>query len=122
MQGTGLAEDGNYVTIDWAKNDQKLGPGWRDIDPVYWWFTDGKGGTFAEGIPWASVAISQNGETQLKLGDKVKIEGYCQTFTVTDTGDFGISQLDMFIGATTYQEALNAGRQPNVKVWKVIGE
>jgi 3D (Asp-Asp-Asp) domain-containing protein len=122
-QGTGLSEEGEYITIDQWKNLQKYGSDWMDnTSIVNWYFTYGKGGAFAESVPWATVAITKN-EPQLKGGDIVKIEGYNQTFTVTDTGSFtDTSHVDMFIGPTTYAEALAAGTQTNVRVWKVIGK
>jgi len=122
-QGTGLAEDGTtYITIDHTTNAQLYGPDWINTDPSPWYFIYGKGGAFAEGKPWASVAIAQ-GETQLRYGDKVKISLYPdKIFEVTDTGTFpDTSHLDVFIGPDTYAHALELGTKFNISVWKVIG-
>ena len=83
----------------------------------------GKGGKFGEGTAWKSVAVS-NSELQrnggLRSGDSIQIEGYCQTFVVEDTGSFTDEKhIDIFIGATTREEALNWGTKDNVRVWKV---
>jgi 3D (Asp-Asp-Asp) domain-containing protein len=121
-QGTGVSESGEYITIDHMRNLQEYGPGWIDTNPAFWYFTYGKGGSFKEGTPWASVAIAQT-ETQLRYGDKVKIALYAdKIFEVTDTGTFpDTSHLDVFIGADTYANALRYGTQFNVSVWKVVG-
>ncbi len=119
-QGTGRAESGEYITIDHWRNLQTYGPGWENTNPAYWYFTYGKGGRFKEGTPWASVAMAQT-ESQLRYGDKVKIGLYMdRTFEVTDTGTFtDTSHLDVFIGETTHQYALDLGTKFNVSVWKV---
>lgn len=120
-QGTGRAESGEYITIDHWRNLQEYGPGREDSNPVYWYFTYGKGGRFKEGTPWASVAMAQT-EPQLRYGDKVKIGLYPdRVFEVTDTGTFSdTSHLDVFIGETTHQFALELGAQFNIPVWKVV--
>jgi hypothetical protein len=120
-QGTGKAEGGEYITIDHWKNLQLYGPGWENTNPAYWFFMYGKGGRFKEGTPWASVAMAQT-ESQLRYGDKVKIGLYAgQTFEVTDTGTFpDTSHLDVFIGETTHQYALELGTRFNIPVWKVV--
>jgi RHS repeat-associated protein len=121
MQGTGLAEDGTYITIDYTKNIKLYGQDFlRTTNPALLYFTYGKGGAFQEAIPWSSVAYNTKNQ-DLKYGDKVKIDGLSQIFTISDTGTFPeIYHLDIFIGAVTYAEALKAGRQDNVKVWKVL--
>jgi len=125
-QGTGISESGEYITIDHWRNLQEYGPGWEDsINPALWYFKYGKGGAFAECVPWASVAISRNEDPNiLKAGDKVKIDLYPdKIFTVADSGTFrDRSHLDVFIGATTYAEALQYGTRFNVPVWKVLAE
>lgn len=120
-QGTGRAESGEYITIDHWRNLQTYGPGWEDSNPVYWYFTYGKGGRFKEGTPWASVAMAQS-ESQLRYGDKVKIGLYPDhIFEVTDTGTFpDTSHLDVFIGEDTHANALAYGTSYNISVWKVI--
>lgn len=120
-QGTGRAESGEYITIDHWRNLQTYGPGWEDSNPVYWYFTYGKGGRFKEGTPWASVAMAQT-ESQLRYGDKVKIGLYPDhLFEVTDTGTFpDTSHLDVFIGEDTHANALAYGTRYNISVWKVI--
>lgn len=120
-QGTGKAESGEYITIDHWRNLQEYGPGWEDSNPVYWYFTYGKGGKFKEGTPWASVAMAQT-ESQLRYGDKVKIGLYPDyIFEVTDTGTFpDTSHLDVFIGEDTHANALAYGTRYNISVWKVI--
>ncbi|HMM97477.1 MAG TPA: DUF6531 domain-containing protein [Anaerolineales bacterium] len=120
-QGTGRAESGEYITIDHWRNLQEYGPGWEDSNPVYWYFTYGKGGRFKEGTPWASVAMAQS-ESQLRYGDKVKIGLYPDhLFEVTDTGTFpDTSHLDVFIGEDTHANALAYGTSYNISVWKVI--
>jgi 3D (Asp-Asp-Asp) domain-containing protein len=122
-QGTGLAEDRQtYITIDWTTNDQEYGKGWIDnTNPALWYFTYGIGGNFKNPVAWKSVAMSQN-EGQLIFGNKVKIDGYSETFEVTDTGTFpDTSHLDVFIGEMFYAEALKYGTVYR-SVWKVVGE
>lgn len=127
MQGTGLAEDGvTYITIDWIETS-KAHPDnpdwWNTTSPVTWFFTYGKGGRFSEGTAWASIAVSENEllrEGGLREGDRVQIDGYCQIFTVTDTGSFrDVKHIDVFIGATTHKEALVWGEKKPVKVWRI---
>ena len=126
MQGTGLAADGTYITID--DNRTNL----NDPNTANWYFMEGKGGAYAEGIPWQTVGVSKQEQQRkdefgnvvgLQPGDTVKIglsdPHYAGLFKVTDTGAFtDTKHLDVFIGPTTYQEALGWGTQTNVQVWR----
>ncbi len=121
MQGTGLAEDGvTYITIDWTRNNAELNPNWINGNTAEWFFTYGKGGRFAEGKPWESVAISVN-ETTLVQGQKLVIDIYPdKVFTVTDTGTFpDTNHFDVFIGSAKYADTLNYGTIFEVPVWLV---
>ncbi len=120
-QGTGESESGQYITIDWTKNNQLYGSKWLDpnfnVADIY--FTTGKGGANGVLNAWETVAINQH-EPQLTFGDKVKIGSYNQIFDVEDTGTFpDTSHLDIFIGDSR-QDAVKFGVQ-YLNVWKVIG-
>ena len=60
-------------------------------------------------------------QTRLTWNDKVEIDGYSQTFEVTDTGTFPDTEhLDVFLGEIFHQEANQYGTIYR-DVWKVIG-
>jgi 3D (Asp-Asp-Asp) domain-containing protein len=99
MQGTGLAEDGKYITIDWTD-----GPQGRDTT-----FTYGIGGAYADPVAWQTVAT---GDSRLSAGTEIVIETYRDkgVFTVADTGGgVGEHHIDVFVGAITIDEANNLG-------------
>ncbi len=122
-QGTGKSESGQYITIDWEKNNQLYGTNWphdknRPVSDLY--FKNGKGGANGELNAWETVAMNQN-EPQLIYGNTVMIEGYNQIFKVEDTGTFpDTSHLDIYIGEVPHQQALDLGTK-YLHVWKVIG-
>jgi hypothetical protein len=110
-QGTGKAETGEYITIDYTKTDIN-GSIWNFV------FTYGQGGAYAGSIPWETVGAS---DPRLEGGDKVVIAIYPdKVLTVTDTGtEIGDSHLDVFVGEMTLAEADALGR-PGSKVGKVV--
>lgn len=127
-QGTGLSENGEYITMDVMKNMREYGPNWRESTNVaLWYFTYAMGGATGKLIPWETVAKYEN-QGVLPFGSKVKIDGYQQTFEVTDTGTFMNkndsikveTHLDIFIGAKPIAEARRLGVRTNVDVWRVI--
>ena len=99
LQGTGLAEDGNYITIDW-QNGGSQGNG------IY--FKYGIGGSSAPPVAWQTVAA---GDPRLPAGTRVVIEVYPdKVFTVTDTGgSIGPRNIDIFVGAMTLAETYQLG-------------
>ncbi len=99
MQGTGLAKDGSYITIDWLKSD---------VENLNWVFTYGIGGKWGEPQPWVTIAT---GDPRLPPGTKVLIQEYPgKVFIVGDTGyAVGINQIDIFIGLAFTEEAFDLG-------------
>ncbi len=101
LQGTGVAEDGNYITIDWTRG----GPNAQDT-----YFTYGQGGAGGNPVAWETVA---SGDPRLPAGTRIAIELYPgRIFTVNDTGGaIGPGRIDVFIGAVTIAEADQFGRR-----------
>jgi 3D (Asp-Asp-Asp) domain-containing protein len=95
MQGTGLAENGQYITIDWINSDVQSGN---------WVFTNGIGGQSGKPEAWQTVAT---GDLRLPQGTKIVIEAYPGIiFVVNDTGSgVGANHIDVFIGAVPIEEA-----------------
>jgi 3D (Asp-Asp-Asp) domain-containing protein len=119
-QGTGKSEDGTYITINHTKNKQEYGNDWLNTNPARWYFIYGKGGRNKNPIPWKTVAMNE-AQTGLNWNDRVEIEGYSQTFEVTDTGTFPDTEhLDVFLGEVFHQDANQYGTVYR-DVWKVIG-
>lgn len=122
-QGTGKSESGQYITLDWTKNNQLYGNNWpydknRPVSDLF--YKSGKGGANGNLTAWETVAINQN-EPQLIYDNTVMIDGYEQKFKVEDTGTFpDITHLDIFIGEVPHQQALDLGTK-YLNVWKVIG-
>ncbi len=103
QQGTGLAEDGEYITIDWTRGNPR-----GSREEVY--FTYGIGGRDAPPVAWQTVAT---GDSRLPAGTRITIEVYPgRIFTVTDSGDaVGARHIDIFVGALTLDEANQLGTQ-----------
>jgi RHS repeat-associated protein len=99
MQGTGLAEDGNYITIDW-------GHGRPQGENTY--FTYGIGGRYSQPVAWQTVAA---GDPRLPAGTRIIVEVYPDiVFTVADTGEMiGPRNIDIFVGAVTLAETYQLG-------------
>lgn len=99
MQGTGLAEDGNYITIDWNRG----GPNGRDT-----YFTYGIGGRYGNPVAWETAAT---GDPRLPAGTRIAVEIYPgRVFTINDTGGgVGANHIDIFVGAITIAEADQLG-------------
>ena len=107
MQGTGLAENGKYIQIDWFNG----GPNGENTP-----FTYGIGGRSGTPIAWKTVATSH---PDLPQGSKIIIEYYKErgVFTVNDTGG-GVkgAHIDVFVGGVTIEEAYSLGtRSSQVK-------
>jgi RHS repeat-associated protein len=105
QQGTGLAEDGDYITIDWYTEGVGgvHGPNARDT-----YFTYGIGGKGGTPVAWQTAAT---GDTRLPDGTKIQIEAYPdKVFTINDTGEaVGANHIDVFVGPLTIQEADQIG-------------
>jgi len=100
MQGTGLTENGEYVTIDWTKGV----PQGKNT-----FFTHGIGGQGGKPEAWQTIAT---GDDRLPLGSRIIIEIYRErgVFTVNDTGGgVGACHIDVFVGAITLEEANELG-------------
>jgi len=94
FQGTGKAENGKYITIDWWNTPE---------NPLIeqYVFTYGEGGAYAGGVPWETVATR---DPRLVPGDKIVIERYSnRIFTVTDVGGHldPSNHIDVFVGEMT---------------------
>jgi 3D (Asp-Asp-Asp) domain-containing protein len=104
QQGTGLAEDGQYITIQyWGVDDPD------PEDPENTTFKYGIGGRYSNPRRWQTVAT---GDSRLGAGNKIVIEIYEDKgeLTVADTGgDVGAEHIDVFVGAITIDEALRLG-------------
>ena len=98
-KGTGLAEDGKYITIDWWAG----GPQGKNTPFKY-----GIGGQYSSPVAWETVAA---GDPRLPSGTRIVIEVYpSRVFTVTDTGGgVGANHIDIFVGAITLAEADELG-------------
>jgi 3D (Asp-Asp-Asp) domain-containing protein len=95
-----LAEDGNYITIDWSRG----GPQGRDT-----YFTYGIGGVGGIPVAWETVAT---GDPRLPFGTSIIIEIYQDEgpFQVNDTGGgVGENHIDVFVGAIPIAEADELG-------------
>ena len=127
LEGTGLADDGQYITIDYSKTNAEYHTSnyldWiNSTDPSTWYYTTGQGGAYGIPIPWKTVAVSKEELAQgfIGIGTNIQIDGYSQTFKVEDTGSFtDVYHIDIFIGPTTHDIALAWGTQKEVKVWVV---
>lgn len=99
LQGTGLAEDGNYITIDW----QNGGPQGQNTHFKY-----GIGGSYSPPVAWQTVAA---GNPKLPAGTRIVIEVYPgKVFTVADKGGaIGPYNIDIFVGAITLAETYKLG-------------
>ncbi len=99
MQGTGLAKDGQYVTLDWHKTNLRK----QTFSFKY--------GTGRNVEAWKTVAADPK---VLPMGTKIEIEIYKDkgTFLVTDTGGSVKGQhIDVFAGAITVEEANKLGKK-----------
>lgn len=98
QQGTGLAENGQYITIDW--DHSYYDP--NDMTNNRWFFKYGQGGVVE---PWKTAATHH---PLLPQGTEIMIESYMgeHTFIVADSGfDLAVNQIDIFIGGLTIAEA-----------------
>jgi 3D (Asp-Asp-Asp) domain-containing protein len=103
-QGTGIAEDGRYITIDWA---------WSTYDPDNvenndWWFREGIG---RDVEAWKTVATV---DPRLPMGTRIAIEHYQDkgVFRVTDRGtELRHGQIDVFVGVKSFAETDALGLQ-----------
>jgi len=99
MQGTGLGEDGQYITLDWGKCNPRTD---KNEDLV---FKYGKGGVKGEPQSWKSVACDRR---LIGLGANLEIEVYKSRghFSACDTGSrIQGHHLDVFVGEATVAEA-----------------
>ena len=98
LQGTGLAENGRFITIDWERSYHDP----NDFTNNRWFFKYGQGGTVK---PWKTAATHH---PDLPQGTRIIIESYLgeHTFVVADSGlDLAENQIDIFIGDLTIEEA-----------------
>jgi 3D (Asp-Asp-Asp) domain-containing protein len=105
MQGTGLAEDGRYITIDWSRSNSQAGD---------WCFMYGMGGALGNPIPWKTIAVDP---AVIPLGSSVEIEIYKSRgpFKATDTGGaIKGNRIDVFVGAVPLSEAFALGVKQSV--------
>ncbi len=117
FQGTGRAENGKYITIDWWNTPQDAIDSGRIEEYL---FTYGEGGAYAGSVPWETVATL---DPRLRPGDKIVIEIYPgRIFTVTDRGgDLAPSDhIDVFVGEMTLAEGDALGTKYS-RVGKVVG-
>lgn len=104
QQGTGLTEDGRYITIDWTKSVYDE----NDVANNRWFFKFGVGRPVTE---WETVAVQH---PDLPPGTRIFIENYGETydFVVGDAGlDLAVNQIDIFVGPMTIAEADELGVQ-----------
>ncbi|MEM9773791.1 MAG: hypothetical protein AAF902_04370 [Chloroflexota bacterium] len=102
QQGSGLAENGKYITIDWEKSYYDP----ADFTKNRWYFTYGIGRPV---VPWETVATHH---PDLPPGTRLVIETYLgqHEFVVGDAGlDLADDQIDVFIGHKTIYEADQLG-------------
>lgn len=98
QQGTGLAENGQYITIDWDRSYHDA----VDVSKNRWFFRYGIGRPV---VPWKTVATHHS---DLPQGTQIVIETYFgeHRFIVGDGGlDLAHAQIDVFIGNMTIAEA-----------------
>jgi 3D (Asp-Asp-Asp) domain-containing protein len=97
-QGTGVALDGKYITIDWENSDF--------VNTLA--FEYGVGGKGGKPIAWKTVAT---GDPRLPMGTKFVLDIYPGIiFIVNDTGEFiGENHIDIFVGALTISETYELG-------------
>ncbi len=104
QQGTGLTEDGRYISIDWTKSVYDE----NDVSNNRWFFKFGAGRPVTE---WETVAVQH---PDLPPGTRIFIENYGETydFVVGDAGlDLAVNQIDIFVGPMTIAEADELGVQ-----------
>jgi 3D (Asp-Asp-Asp) domain-containing protein len=100
MQGSGLASNGQYITIDWGKG----GPKGANTTFKY-----GIGGARGSPEEWKSIAVDP---TVIPLGSRVEIEIYKDKgpFQANDTGKkIKGRHIDIFVGGVTVAEANQLG-------------
>ena len=104
LQGTGLTEDGRYISIDWPKSHHDP----EDVSNNRWVFKYGVGRPV---IPWETVAVRH---PELPPGTRIVVENYLgqYEFIVGDNGlDLAENQIDIFVGTMTIGEADQLGVQ-----------
>ena len=102
QQGSGLAENGKYITIDWDRSYHDP----ADFTQNRWYFKYGVGRPV---VPWETVATHH---PDLPQGTQIVIETYLgqQEFIVGDAGlDLAEDQIDVFVGNLTIHEADQLG-------------
>lgn len=100
MQGTGLASDGQYITIDWSHGRPR---------GTSTWFKYGMGGAHGSPVPWRTIAVDRR---IIPLGSQVEIEIYKDRgpFQANDTGQAITGRhIDVFVGPVTVDEANRLG-------------
>ncbi len=104
QQGTGITENGVYVSIDWNESVYDE----NDVSKNRWVFKFGVGRPVEA---WETVAVRH---PDLPPGTKIYIENYGETynFVVGDAGlDLAENQIDIFVGPLTISEADELGVQ-----------
>ena len=100
MQGSGLASNGQYITIDWGKG----GPKGTNTTFKY-----GIGGKSGSPEPWKTIAVDPS---IIPMGSRVEIEIYKDkgAFLANDTGGkIKGRHIDIFVGGVSVAEANQRG-------------
>ena len=104
QQGTGVTEDGDFISIDWTKSHYDE----EDVSQNRWFFRYGQGRPVEA---WKTVAVRH---PDLPPGTRIVIQNYhtIQEFVVGDAGlDLAENQIDIFVGPVTIEEADKLGVQ-----------
>lgn len=105
MQGTGVAESGDYITI--AKSTKK---------PKDMVFKKGEGGATGHPVAWATIAVDPK---VIPLGSRVKIDGIPgKIFKASDTGGaIKGKHIDVFMGPMNIKDAFKHPNISNATIW-----
>ena len=111
MQGTGITEQGKYISVAEWYTTFTYGKPLDEISRDEWFFTYEIGGSYEEPEAWKTVAAQDD---RFYNGARIIIEKYSDygEFIVTDTGSgLGPNHLDIFIGQSRTIDAMAYGVQ-----------